>query len=160
MDGLVEVSEPINGRVEARVLDLEYETCLPEDLLRALPYAAEVAFQAELDFCDWRADHPDAPFLGYMCQLTAFAACTNYLTNSYVAIGRRFPHLLGKSGRNKSASQGLPEQRMRDFWQMRQPHDHSLNSPVAWLPLGKRAGHLRSNGPNAGGGMRRFEAAS
>jgi hypothetical protein len=68
----------------------------PDEILALIAEQAKIAFQAELDFFEWRADNDPAPFDAFMEKYLEWVDCSEPYADSYTRISREHPHLMQK----------------------------------------------------------------
>jgi hypothetical protein len=68
----------------------------PERILARIGDKANNAFQAELDFFEWRADNETAPFEQFMDRYLEYLIRADYYFDDYAKIRSEYPNLLGK----------------------------------------------------------------
>lgn len=68
----------------------------PQRILARIGDKAKNAFQAELDFFEWRADNESASFEQFMDRYLEYLICTDYYFDDYAKIRSEHPNLLGK----------------------------------------------------------------
>jgi len=68
----------------------------PDEILALIGEQAKIAFQAELDFFEWRADNEPAPFKTFMEKFLEWVDCSEPYADSYGRIASEYPHLMEK----------------------------------------------------------------
>ena len=68
----------------------------PGEILALIGEQAKIAFQAELDFFDWRADNESAPFKTYMDKYLEWVDCSEPYADSYARMASEYPQLMEK----------------------------------------------------------------
>ena len=68
----------------------------PDEILALIGEQARIAFRAELDFFEWRADNEPAPFQTFMEKYLEWVDCSEPYAYSYALIGSEYPHLAEK----------------------------------------------------------------
>jgi hypothetical protein len=63
----------------------------PEQILSKVADEAKTAFNAELDFFEWRADHKSHDFRGFMKRYLQWLEAAEPYAQSYARIEREFP---------------------------------------------------------------------
>jgi hypothetical protein len=84
-----------DGRYEPMTL-LDDTKVVAEEILAPVPEIAKDAFQAELDFLEWRADNEPAHCEEFMAMLADYVRRAKPLVDTYARIARQHPPLMGR----------------------------------------------------------------
>jgi hypothetical protein len=68
--------------MDDRVLEILLDYT-PDEILALIGEQAKIAFQAELDFFEWRADNDPAPFDAFMEKYVEWVDCSEPYADSY-----------------------------------------------------------------------------
>jgi hypothetical protein len=68
----------------------------PDEILALIGEQAKIAFQAELDFFEWRADNEPVGFKTFMEKYLEWVDCSEPYADSYARIASEYPHLMEK----------------------------------------------------------------